>query len=184
LRYPECLFVDTTHGTNNESRPLLQMVGRDSNGKAYTVLQIFMPNKTASFYRWVFLEALPLLLGESNLSKINLILSDGDSQEFNAIDKGIFKYFKNAKRGRCAYHIVQKTWEKAFPSNQCFAIPDKADPFTVAIKRWIYNWMDGSNCGSEKQYKFSKDLLLHVLETNKEFELSLEKRDASKSVIG
>jgi hypothetical protein len=173
LRYPECLFVDTTHGTNNESRPLLQMVGRDSNGKAYTVLRIFMPNETASFYRWVFLEALPLLLGESNLSKINLILSDGDSQEFNAIDEGIFKFFKNAKRGRCAYHIVQKTWEKAFPSNQCFAIPDKADPFTVAIKRWIYNWMDGSNCGSEKQYEFSKDLLLHVLETNKEFETVL-----------
>jgi hypothetical protein len=86
-----------------------------------------MPNKTASFYRWVFLEALPLLLGECNLQKINLIMSDGDSQEFNAIDEGIFKYFKNAHQGRCAYHIVQKTWGKEFPKNSCFEKPELSD---------------------------------------------------------
>jgi hypothetical protein len=58
-----------------------------------------MPNNTAAFYWWVFLEALPLLLGAANLGNIVPILSDGDSQEFNAIDEGIFKYFKNAKQG-------------------------------------------------------------------------------------
>ena len=96
LWYPECLFIDSTHGTVNESRPLLQSVGRDSNGKAFTVCRIFMLNETALFYWWVSLEALPLLLEQCNLGKIVLFLSDGDSQEFSVIDEGIFKYFKNA----------------------------------------------------------------------------------------
>jgi hypothetical protein len=74
-----------------------------------------MPNKTAAFYWWVFLEALPLLLGAVNLGRIVLILSDGDSQEFNTIDEGVYKFFKNARRGRCAYHIVQKPWDSKFP---------------------------------------------------------------------
>jgi hypothetical protein len=169
LRYPECLFVDSTHGTNNESRPLLQLVGRDSAGKGFTICRIFMPNETAAFYRWVFLEALPLLLGAVNLGKIVLILSDGDSQEFNAIDEGIYKFFKNARRGRCAYHIVQKTWEAKFPKNDSFANPEKADPLTIAVRRWMYTWMNGSSCGSVQQYEFSKEMLLSFLETNKEF---------------
>lgn len=172
LHYPEYIFADSAHGTNNESRPLLQLVGRDSSGKAFTILRIFMPNKIASFYRWVFLEALPLLLGECNLQKINLIMSDGVSQEFNAIDEGIFKYFKNARRGRCAYYIVQKTsWEKEFPNNSCFVKPELLDLLTSALKRWIYNWMDGSNnCSTKDQNEFTKDLLLQVLETNEDLE--------------
>ena len=180
LRYPECLFVDSTHGTNNESRPLLQLVGRDSNGKGFTICRIFMPNETAAFYRWVFLEALPLLLGAANLEKIVLILSDGDSQEFNAIDEGIYKYFKNAKRGCCAYHIVQKTWEAAFPSNICFAQPDMADPLTTAIKRWIYTWMNGSSCGTQLQFEFSRDLLMKMLESNDEYHSILGKEYCQK----
>jgi hypothetical protein len=60
-----------------------------------------VPNKSAAFYRWVFLEAFPLLLGQVNLGRIVLFLSDVDSQEFNAIDEGIFQYFKEAQRGRC-----------------------------------------------------------------------------------
>ena len=53
-----------------------------------------MPNETAAFYRWVFLEALPFLLGEENLRRVKMIISDGDSQEFNAIDEGIFHVFQ------------------------------------------------------------------------------------------
>jgi hypothetical protein len=167
-RYPECLFVDTTHGTNNESRPLLLLVGRDSNSKAFTICRIFMPNETAAFYRWVFLEALPLLLGEENLGRVKLIVSDGDSQEFNAIDEGIFHVFKGARRGRCAYHVVQKTWETDFPSQTSFLLPDQADPLTTAIKRWVYTWMDGSSCHSPEQFEFSRDLLFHTLESNED----------------
>jgi hypothetical protein len=93
LWYPK-LFVDSIHGTHNKSRPLLQLVGRDSNSKAYTICQIFMPNETATFYIWVFMEALPFFLGKENLCRVKLILSGGDSQEFNAIDEEVFQVFK------------------------------------------------------------------------------------------
>jgi hypothetical protein len=93
LRYSK-LFVDSIHGTNNESRPLLQLVGRDGNSKAYTICQICMPNETATFYIWVFMEALPFLLGKENLCRVKPILSDGNSQEFNAIDEEVFQVFK------------------------------------------------------------------------------------------
>jgi hypothetical protein len=169
IRYPECLFVDSTHGTNNKSRPLLQLVGRDSAGKGFTICQIFMPNKTAAFYRWVSLEALPLLLGTVNLGRIVLIFSDEDSQECNTINEGIYKFFKNARRGRCTSHIVQKTWEAKFPNNDTFANPDKADPLTIAVRRWIYTWMNGASCGYVDHYDFSKELMLSLLETNTEF---------------
>ena len=33
-KYPEVLFIDTTHKSNNEGRPLLLIVGCDSNGKS------------------------------------------------------------------------------------------------------------------------------------------------------
>jgi hypothetical protein len=56
----------------------------------------FMLNDTTAFFRWVFLEALPLLLGEENLCRVKLILSDDASQEFNAINEGIFQVFKDA----------------------------------------------------------------------------------------
>jgi hypothetical protein len=62
MHYPEVLFIDSTHGTNNESHPLLNLVGKDSNSKVFPLVRIFMPNETASFYRWAFLEALPTLL--------------------------------------------------------------------------------------------------------------------------
>jgi hypothetical protein len=117
-----------------------------------------MPTETTAFYRWVFLEALPLLLGAVNLGRIVLILSDGDSQEFNAINEGIYKFFKNAQRGQCAYHIVQKTWEAKLPNNDSFANPNKADPLTIAVRRWIHTWMNGASCGSVDQYDFQRNL--------------------------
>jgi len=64
---------------------------------------------------------------------------------------------------------VQKTWETMFPKVEMFAQPDKAESLTVAVKQWIHNWMDGSNCGFEDQYEFSKDMLLHVLKHNQDF---------------
>jgi hypothetical protein len=63
----------------------------------------------------------------------------GDSQEFNVIAEGIFLFFKEAKRGRCAYHVVQKTWEVAFPNNSAFADEAKATPLDTAIKHWVYS---------------------------------------------
>ena len=46
LRFPEVLFIDSTHKTNNEARPLLMICGRDQCGKVFVVARVFMPNET------------------------------------------------------------------------------------------------------------------------------------------
>ncbi len=116
LRFPEVLFIDSTHKTNNEGRPLLQICAKDSDAKAFTILRVLMPNETHAFYRWVFLEVLPKMLGEANLHKVVLVLTDGDSQEFCALEKAIFKFMPKAVRGRCGYHLIEKSFEKYGPS--------------------------------------------------------------------
>jgi hypothetical protein len=41
------------------------------------------------------MEALLFLVGEENLCRVKLILSDGNSQEFNAINEEVFQVFKD-----------------------------------------------------------------------------------------
>ena len=48
--FPEVLTVDCTSDTNNESRPLLTMNGKDSNGKMFTVLREFLSNEQSLFF--------------------------------------------------------------------------------------------------------------------------------------
>jgi hypothetical protein len=168
--YPEVLFIEFTHGTNNESHLLLNLVGKNSNGKVFPLVRIFMPNETASFYWCVLPKALPILIGKENLARVIYLMSDGNSQEFNMIDEGIYQYLLNAKRGQYAYHIVQKTWEAKLPKNNgCFEKPDEVESLTKAIKpQWIYSWMNGSGCYMDYEYTFSKEMLMHVLQTNKQ----------------
>ncbi|CAJ1944890.1 unnamed protein product [Cylindrotheca closterium] len=160
FRFPEVLFIDATHKSNNKGRPLLLVCGRDSGGKAFAILQMFMPNETKAFYWWVFLEVLPAMLGVAHLKRVNLILTDGDANEYNALDQGIFHYFKNAIRGRCGHHLIEKTIKSHGPSdgeleNQC-----NGRAIILEVKQWVRSWVDGSSCGTKEQFEFSKQLLL------------------------
>ena len=68
--FPEVLCVDGTHQTNNESRPLLTFSVKDSDGKVTVVLRCFAPNERSWFFRWLFQQALPVLLGRASLKKV------------------------------------------------------------------------------------------------------------------
>ena len=57
-----------------------------------------MPNETAAFYRWVFIDTILSMLGKNNLLRTSLIITDGDSQEFNAVSENFFLYFSNEIR--------------------------------------------------------------------------------------
>ena len=48
--FPEVVFVDDVKDTNKECRPLLMISGKDTNGKVFTILLIFLPNKQS----WIF----------------------------------------------------------------------------------------------------------------------------------
>ena len=113
-RFPQVLFIDATAQTNNERRPLLLICGKDAKGKMFPVLRAFLPNERAWVFRWVFNVALPSLFSKSVLEKVNIIVSDGDSQEYSQIDICINNHIRNASRVRCGWHLVDKYWNKSY----------------------------------------------------------------------
>ena len=61
--FPEVMYIDGTHNTNNEKRPLITIGIRNSNGNVPIVLRAFVPNERAWLFRWLFQDAIPSLLG-------------------------------------------------------------------------------------------------------------------------
>jgi len=96
--YHETLFVDSTESTNNEGRPLLTMGGYDSCGKMYKFLRSFLPNQRARSFRWIFFLVLLTMFSKNNIDKINVIISDGDDQEYHQIDHDINLLCPHVKR--------------------------------------------------------------------------------------
>ena len=86
MLFPKLLCVDGSHETNNESRPLVSLSVKDSNGKVTVVVRYIAPNERSWFFRWLFQEVLPALLGEESLHSVKLIMTDGDSQEMSQVD--------------------------------------------------------------------------------------------------
>lgn len=181
-RFPEVLVIDATHKTNNEGRPLLLVCGKDSDGNAFVILRIFMPNETLAFFRWVFLDVFPSLLGKEDLKRVQLVLTDGDSQEFNALDESIFTFISNAKRGRCGYHLVEKSYQKYGPSVKQFRNETVGKAIEAVIKDWVRSWINGSSCGTLEQYELSKAMLVHTLMNNREIRAALGDA-ASESIV-
>ena len=110
--FPEVLCVDGTHETNNESRPLLTLSVKDLNGKLTVVVRCIAPNERSWFFRWLFQRALPVLLGAQSLHSVKLIMADGHPQEMSQLEFAISKYFVNAIRTRCWWHLVDQGWRR------------------------------------------------------------------------
>ena len=110
--FPEVIMIDTIVKTNNEKRPLLTAGAKDSNGNMFIFLRVFMPNQQTLMFRWVFSVVFPRLILKHILSKIRIVITDGDSQEFSQVDNAIESVIPNAKRVRCGWHIVHKSFEK------------------------------------------------------------------------
>ena len=107
--YPEVLFIDGTHKTNNEKYPLFTVGIRDENFKMLVVLRAFCPNERSWMFGWLFKEAIPSLLGFNACKRVKTIITDGDSQETKELDAAIaLGIFGDAKRRRCGWHIVHQ----------------------------------------------------------------------------
>ena len=106
-RYPETLYIDTTFKTNNEQRPFLMICGKDANGEIYIFLRIYLCSETAWQFRWCFSYVLPLMVGIDHLSRVKMVITDGDVHEYSQVDAAIASAFTNARRGRCGYHLVE-----------------------------------------------------------------------------
>ncbi len=100
------------------------------------------PNESSWFFRWLFQEALPVLLGAQSLHSVKLIMTDGDSQEMSQVDFAISTYFVNAVRTRCVWHLVEQGWRRTCKGLGYQRGKDDAAKRQVrVIKTWIYSWM-------------------------------------------
>ena len=67
--FPEVLFVDALKDTSKESRPFLLISGKDTNGKLFTIIRIFLPNEQSWIFRWVFSVVLPRMFNKYILGR-------------------------------------------------------------------------------------------------------------------
>ena len=106
--FPDVLCVDGTHKTNNKSRPLLTLSVKDSDEKLTVVLRCYAPNNKRSwFLRWLFQEALPVLLDTQTLQLERLLMTaDRDSQEMQQVELAIVTFLANAVHTQCGWHLV------------------------------------------------------------------------------
>ena len=106
--FPEVICVDGSHETNNERKHLLTLLMKDSSNdrKVTVVVRCIAPNARSWFFRWLFQEAVPTLLGPQSLHAVKLFMTNGDSQEMSQVDYAISTFFVNAVRSRCGWHLV------------------------------------------------------------------------------
>ena len=134
--YPEVLFIDGTHKTNKENRPLIVLGIRDADGKVHVVIRAYVPNERSWLYRWLFQTAIPSVVGRQYCKLVRLVITDGDSQETSQLDSAIKSVFENAKRRRCGWHIVEKGWQRHVTN---LGTTSEAKALANFLKNWIYS---------------------------------------------
>ena len=160
--FPHVVYIDTTEKTNNEKRPLLTVGAKDSNGKVFIFLRVFMPNQQAWMFRWVLSVVFPRLIPKHIHSKIKIIISDGDPQEYLQIDNAIQVYFPSLTRVRCAWHIISKGLEDnvdmKFPDLPSNIIQDQRS----IILSWILSWTK-DRCETYLEFRYSLFLFMKYI---------------------
>jgi hypothetical protein len=133
--FPEVVFIDGTHATNNCRLPLITVGVRDEQMNVLVVIRAFVPNEKAWMFRWLFQQAIPTLIGWKTCKRINLILTDGDSQEYSQLDAALMAgVYGKAMRRRCGWHINEKGSAlhlSGFANNQIMQIAIKI------TKKWV-----------------------------------------------
>ena len=154
--FPEVLTIDCTADTNNEGRPLLTMNGKDSNGKMFTVLRAFLPNEKAWVFRWLFSYIVPKMFGSTVINQIKVVITDGDSEEYEQLDMAIDEYMPCVFRQRCGWHLVEKGWQNRVLGVLSFTEEYRGFYYKVVkqLKGWMYSWMKLS-CETKSEYDYS-----------------------------
>ena len=73
-RFPTAVICDTTFDMNKEGRPLLLLIGKDSNSKTFTILGALLPNQQKWIFRWVSCSLFPSFYDKDVLSRIRLFI--------------------------------------------------------------------------------------------------------------
>ena len=135
--FPEVIFIDGTHKTNRENRPLFTMGLKDMDGRMNVVVRVWAPNERAWMFRWLLQTALPTLVGKQTCNRICMFITDGDSQEYTQLDAAIAVVFRSALRRRCGWHLIQ-----GLDNAQILCGKDKEKKRILeAVKDWMYSLM-------------------------------------------
>jgi hypothetical protein len=181
--FPICCHIDATSDTNKEGCPLVTLTSKDAYGKMFIVLHAFPPSEQSWSFKWLFQTACPTLLGKKVMKKIRIIVTDGDSQEIAQLDDAIKKFFPEANRIRCSWHIIYKGWHKRVKaplggtSHKKRALHlkgqsrPKGPPLSGLNKtartmyQWMFSWAHPSYCETDKEYYVSKALFFTFVQS-------------------
>ena len=86
-KFPEVIKMDCTHSTNREERPLFNLVGKDSNNRLYNIMRCLLPSEKGAIFHTLLSNIIPKILGSDTCQQVNIIITDGDSQEIKAAQK-------------------------------------------------------------------------------------------------
>ena len=137
--FPEVLYVDGTHGTNNDRMPLLTVGIRDRKFNMHVVIRAFIPNERAWLFRWIFHCGIPALMGSTACQKVKLVVTDGDSQETTQLDEAIRAgIYGEAKRRRCGWHIIGKGSQVRLRWPNCDKKNTNVKKIVSIMKWWVY----------------------------------------------
>ncbi len=71
-----------------------------------------MHNQQSWIFRWVFSVVFPRLTPKHTFTKNQIVINDGDPQEFSQVDDDIENVILNIKRVRCAWYIVHQGFDR------------------------------------------------------------------------
>ena len=146
-KFPEVAKMDCTHSTNREERPLFNLVGKDTNKKLYTVMRCLLPSEKGAIFDSLLVNIIPKILGESTCSKINVIITDGDSQEIKAAQNACNIVFKNAHHINCFWHMIHN----AVNGSKVVYNPS----LKHIIKHWLYFTATNTETKEEQKQSIS-----------------------------
>jgi hypothetical protein len=153
--FPGVLSIDTTHGKGREKRPLLEFAGTDHNRKNFTVMRAFLPSECECewVFRYVFEVAIPTLIGEATVQRINQINTYDDRQIYNPLANCIFvksSPWFGCIHDLCTYHMIDKLFSTKVK------ITDTNRMLVEYCKQWENIWCFELETKEEYDYSYNE----------------------------
>jgi hypothetical protein len=106
-----------------------------------------------------------------DIGRIQMVISDGDSQEITQINNLIESLMPHARRQRCAWHVVDRNWDRCVHkvpkagTNKLQHRATYAETLRIVLFNWMYSWMTKA-CKTKDEYEALKTLFVHYLSSD------------------
>ena len=111
-KYPYCLGIDVTFGTNREKRPLFRVTVRTPNRHVLPILEAFLPSQQQWVFKLIIDEVFPQLLHKKYLDQTKIVVTDEDEKMFLPIRQAIQsnRLGNGAKHRLCKWHKINRNY--------------------------------------------------------------------------